>query len=183
MARDFGGTKKWRTCYTSDGTSHSMLYAMDDKAHEQAIALESEVVTFGNMEAIQFYPTAIIPVGILTTEGCRGDGGLLLDCEGYRFMPDYKSEKKELTSRDVVSRRITEYIRTGKGLKPKYGGYLWLDITILGREHIEKNLREVKEICENFQGYTLQLIGFQFVQLNTTQWMASEQNKRVSHKQ
>jgi len=217
-ARDFGGTKKWRTCYTSDGTGHSMLYAMDNKAHEdkveiherleaislihengrcygavarnlmdgelvayvskattvatggygriysvstnaiicqgmgQALALESGVATLGNMEAIQFHPTAIVPVGILTTEGCRGDGGLLLDKDGYRFMPDYEPDKKELASRDVVSRRMTEHMRKGKGVKSKYGDHLWLDITILGREHIEKNLREVKEICENFLG-------------------------------
>ncbi|MEA2091014.1 MAG: fumarate reductase flavoprotein subunit [Campylobacterota bacterium] len=217
-ARDFGGTKKWRTCYTSDGTGHSMLYAMDNKAHEdkveiherleaislihengrcygviarnlmsgelvayvakattiatggygriysvstnaiicqgmgQALALETGIATLGNMEAIQFHPTAIVPVGILTTEGCRGDGGLLLDCDGYRFMPDYEPEKKELASRDVVSRRMTEHMRKGKGVKSRYGDHLWLDITILGREHIEKNLREVKEICENFLG-------------------------------
>jgi len=217
-ARDFGGTKKWRTCYTSDGTGHSMLYAMDNKAKEekveiherleaislihengrcsgaiarnlmngelvayvakattiatggygrlysvstnaiicqgigQAIALETGVATLGNMEAIQFHPTAIVPVGILTTEGCRGDGGLLLDKDGYRFMPDYEPEKKELASRDVVSRRMTEHIRKGKGVKSRYGDHLWLDITILGREHIEKNLREVKEICESFLG-------------------------------
>jgi len=217
-ARDFGGTKKWRTCYTSDGTGHSMLYAMDNKAHEdkveiherleavslihengrcygavarnlmngelvayiskattiatggygriysvstnaiicqgigQAIALETGVATLGNMEAIQFHPTAIVPVGILTTEGCRGDGGLLLDKDGYRFMPDYEPDKKELASRDVVSRRMTEHMRKGKGVKSPYGDHLWLDITILGRAHIEKNLREVKEICENFLG-------------------------------
>ena len=217
-ARDFGGTKKWRTCYTSDGTGHSMLFAMDNQAkkekvevherleaisliHEngrcfgavarnlmngelvayiskattiatggygriysvstnaiicqgigQAIALETGVATLGNMEAIQFHPTAIVPVGILTTEGCRGDGGLLLDKDGYRFMPDYEPDKKELASRDVVSRRMTEHMRKGKGVKSRYGDHLWLDITILGREHIEKNLREVKEICENFLG-------------------------------
>ena len=217
-ARDFGGTKKWRTCYTSDGTGHSMLFAMDNKAHEdkieirermeamaiihengrcygavarnlitgelvayiakstiiatggygriykvstnavicqgmgQAIALETGIATLGNMEAIQFHPTAIVPVGILTTEGCRGDGGLLTDEDGYRFMPDYEPEKKELASRDVVSRRMVEHMRKGKGVKSRYGDLLWLDITILGREHIEKNLREVKDICESFLG-------------------------------
>ena len=217
-ARDFGGTKKWRTCYTSDGTGHSMLFAMDNKAQQEkvevhermeamsiihengrcegvvarnlmsgelvayvakattiatggygriysvstnaiicqgtahAMALETGIATLGNMEAIQFHPTAIVPVGILTTEGCRGDGGLLLDKDGYRFMPDYEPEKKELASRDVVSRRMTEHMRKGKGVKSRYGDHLWLDITILGREHIEKNLREVKEICENFLG-------------------------------
>ena len=217
-ARDFGGTKKWRTCYTSDGTGHTMLYAMDNKAiqlgipvHERkeaislihengvcygavvrdlitgeliayvakattiatggygriysvstnavisegigcAIALETGVAPLGNMEAVQFHPTAIVPVGILTTEGCRGDGGLLKDKDGYRFMPDYEPGKKELASRDVVSRRMTEHMRKGKGVPSPYGDHLWLDITLLGREHIEKNLREVKEICEYFLG-------------------------------
>lgn len=217
-ARDFGGTKKWRTCYTSDGAGHTMLYAMDNKAiqmgipvHERkeaialihengvcygavvrdlitgeliayvakattiatggygriysistnaiisegigaAIALETGVATLGNMEAVQFHPTAIVPVGILTTEGCRGDGGLLLDKDGYRFMPDYEPGKKELASRDVVSRRMTEHMRKGKGVPSRYGDHLWLDITLLGRPHIEKNLREVKEICEYFLG-------------------------------
>jgi fumarate reductase flavoprotein subunit len=217
-ARDFGGTKKWRTCYTADGTGHTMLYAMDNKAiecdipvHERkeaialihdgetcfgavvrdlitgelaaylakattiatggygrlysittnsvisegmgaAIALETGVAPLSNMEAVQFHPTAIVPVGILTTEGCRGDGGLLKDVYGYRFMPDYEPEKKELASRDVVSRRMTEHIRKGKGVPSRYGDHLWLDITLLGKKHIEKNLREVKEICEYFLG-------------------------------
>ncbi len=104
------------------------------------------------MEAVQFHPTAIVPVGILTTEGCRGDGGLLLDKDGHRFMPEYEPEKKELASRDVVSRRMTEHMRKGKGVSSPYGDHLWLDITLLGREHIEKNLREVKEICDYFLG-------------------------------
>ncbi|WP_207061623.1 fumarate reductase flavoprotein subunit [Motiliproteus sp. SC1-56] len=217
-ARDFGGTKKWRTCYTSDGTGHSMLYAMDNKAielkipvHERkqaialihqdnrchgavvrdlvtgeliayvakattlatggfgrlyaistnalvcdgmgaAIALETGVAPLANMEAIQFHPTAIVPAAILTTEGCRGDGGVLRDVDGHRFMPDYEPEKAELASRDVVSRRMTEHMRKGKGVPSPYGDHLWLDITILGREHIEKNLREVREICESFLG-------------------------------
>ncbi|MDA3918998.1 MAG: fumarate reductase flavoprotein subunit [Deltaproteobacteria bacterium] len=217
-ARDFGGTKKWRTCYTSDGAGHTMLYTMDNKAiqmgipvHERkeaialihedgvcygavvrdlitgeliayvakattiatggygrlysistnavisegmgtAIALETGIAALGNMEAVQFHPTAIVPVGILTTEGCRGDGGLLLDKDGYRFMPDYEPDKKELASRDVVSRRMTEHMRKGKGVPSRYGDHLWLDIRLLGRKHIDKNLREVKEICEYFLG-------------------------------
>ncbi|MGL4220724.1 MAG: fumarate reductase flavoprotein subunit, partial [Shewanella sp.] len=118
----------------------------------QALALETGVATLGNMEAVQFHPTAIVPVGILTTEGCRGDGGLLRDKDGYRFMPDYEPEKKELASRDVVSRRMTEHMRKGKGVDSPYGPHLWLDITLLGRKHIETNLREVQEICENFLG-------------------------------
>jgi fumarate reductase flavoprotein subunit len=217
-ARDFGGTQKWRTCYTADGTGHSLLYAVDNRAismgipvHErmealkiihdgkrchgviarclitgeirayvaksttiatggygriyevstnaiicegigQALALETGVATLGNMEAVQFHPTAIVPVGILTTEGCRGDGGVLRDKDGHRFMPDYEPDKKELASRDVVSRRMTEHMRKGKGVDSPYGPHLWLDITLLGQKHIDTNLREVKEICQHFLG-------------------------------
>jgi fumarate reductase flavoprotein subunit len=77
---------------------------------------------------------------------------LLLDVDEYRFMPDYEPEKKELASRDVVSRRMTEHIRKGKGVPSPYGPHLWLDIRLLGKAHIEKNLREVQEICEYFLG-------------------------------
>ena len=217
-SRDFGGTKKWRTCYTADATGHTMLFGVANEAlrhnvdirdrkealsliHENgrcygaivrdlitgeleayvakgtciatggygrvfkqttnavicegigaAIALETGVATLGNMEAVQFHPTPIVPSGILLTEGCRGDGGILRDVDGHRFMPDYEPEKKELASRDVVSRRMIEHIRNGKGVPSPYGYHVWLDISILGREHIEKNLRDVQEICQIFNG-------------------------------
>ncbi len=218
MSRDFGGTKKWRTCYTADATGHTMLFSVANEAlknevdirdrkeaisliHENnrcygavvrdlitgeleayvskgtciatggygrlyksttnavicegigaALALETGVATLGNMEAVQFHPTPIVPSGILLTEGCRGDGGLLRDIDGHRFMPDYEPEKKELASRDVVSRRMMEHIRNGKGVPSPYGDHLWLDISILGRGHIEKNLRDVQEISQIFNG-------------------------------
>jgi fumarate reductase flavoprotein subunit len=104
------------------------------------------------MEAVQFHPTGIFPAGILVTEGCRGDGGLLRDADGHRFMPDYEPEKKELASRDVVSRRMEEHIARGKGAKSRFGDHLWLDITLLGEHHIRHNLREVYEICHYFLG-------------------------------
>lgn len=217
-SRDFGGTKKWRTCYTADATGHTMLFGVANEAlrhnvdirdrkealsliHENgrcygaivrdlitgeleayvakgtciatggygrvfkqttnavicegigaAIALETGIATLGNMEAVQFHPTPIVPSGILLTEGCRGDGGILRDVDGHRFMPDYEPEKKELASRDVVSRRMIEHIRNGKGVPSPYGYHVWLDISILGREHIEKNLRDVQEICMIFNG-------------------------------
>ena len=144
-SRDFGGTKKWRTCYTSDATGHTMLFAVANEAlkrgvtiHDKkeaisiiqedekcwgvvvrdlingdliayvargtmiatggygriykqstnatickgvgvAIALETGIAELGNMEAVQFHPTPIVPSGILLTEGCRGDGGILRD--------------------------------------------------------------------------------------------------------
>jgi fumarate reductase flavoprotein subunit len=117
-----------------------------------AIALETGVAALGNMEAVQFHPTPIFPSGILLTEGARGDGGLLRDSDGYRFMPDYEPEKKELASRDVVSRRMEEHIAKRKGVKSRFGDHLWLDITLLGEHHIKHNLREVYEICHYFLG-------------------------------
>ncbi len=217
-ARNFGGTKKWRTCYVSDGTGHSMLYAVSNRViaeqipvHERmeamslihdggrclgaiarnlitgellaylaratvvatggfgriyrvstnaiinqgmgaAIALETGIASLGNMEAVQFHPTGIFPAGLLVTEGCRGDGGLLLDGSQHRFMPDYEPEKKELASRDVVSRHMEHHIAQGHGARSRYGDHLWLDITLLGERHINRNLREVKEICQYFLG-------------------------------
>jgi len=117
-----------------------------------AIALETGIACLGNMEAIQFHPTGIVPAGILVTEACRGDGGLLLDAANRRFMPDYEPDKKELASRDVVSRRMEEHIAAGHGVHSRFGEHLWLDIRPLGRVHIERNLREVKEICHYFLG-------------------------------
>jgi fumarate reductase flavoprotein subunit len=67
-------------------------------------------------------------------------------------MPDYEPEKKELASRDVVSRRMIEHILKGKGVKSPNGDHLWLDISILGREHIEKNLHDVQDISMTFNG-------------------------------
>ena len=161
-ARSFGGTAKWRTCYTSDGTGHTLLYTMDNKVVETGVkvhdrveaislihdgktcsgvvarclktgrlraylakatliatggygriyrettnavindgggaimALGTGIVPIGNPEAIQFHPTGIVPTHILVTEGCRGDGGTLLDVDNKRFMHEYEPEKAEL---------------------------------------------------------------------------------------
>ncbi|SKA77411.1 fumarate reductase flavoprotein subunit [Desulfobaculum bizertense] len=118
----------------------------------QAIALNTGIVPLGNMEAVQFHPTGIVPTNILVTEGCRGDGGTLLDVNQERFMPLYEPEKAELASRDVVSRRMTEHMRKGLGVPSDYGDHLWLDIRHLGEKHITTKLREVDEICKSFLG-------------------------------
>jgi fumarate reductase flavoprotein subunit len=67
-------------------------------------------------------------------------------------MPDYEPEKAELASRDVVSRRMTEHMRKGFGVKSPYGEHLWLDIRHLGEKHITVNLREVYDISTHFLG-------------------------------
>lgn len=217
-ARAFGGTAKWRTCYTADGTGRSVLNTLDsmclrynvnihDRTQAEALihdgencigaivrclrtgelmayyatatlvatggygriykattnavicdgggqiaALDTGLVPLGNMEAIQFHPTGTVPTDILVTEGCRGDGGTLLDVNEYRFMPDYEPEKAELASRDVVSRRMQEHMAKGFGVKSPYGDHLWLDIRHLGEKHITTKLREVYDICTSFLG-------------------------------
>ncbi len=116
------------------------------------LALDTGVVPLGNMEAVQFHPTGIVPAAILVTEGCRGDGGYLLDKNLHRFMLDYEPVKKEVASRDVVSRWMLHHMRRGFGVESPYGPHLWLDIRHLGAEHISTNLREVQTICKNFLG-------------------------------
>ncbi len=217
-SRAFGGTAKWRTCYTADGTGHTVLYAMDNMVvkmgivvhdrmealrliHENGrcvgavvrslrdgeiltymakttviatggygrlygestnavinegtgswIALQTGIVPLANMEAVQVHPTGIVPTDILVTEGCRGDGGLLLDVDEYRFMPDYEPEKMELASRDVVSRHMKVHMLKGKGVQSPYGEHLWLDLRHLGEKHLKTKLREVYDICMYFIG-------------------------------
>ncbi|MCB1675036.1 MAG: fumarate reductase flavoprotein subunit [Halioglobus sp.] len=143
------------TCIASGGFGRIYRVSTNAVINEgmgAAIALETGLASLGNMEAVQFHPTGIFPAGILVTEGCRGDGGLLLDGDEHRFMPDYEPEKKELASRDVVSRRMEEHIAAGHGAHSRFGSHLWLDIRLLGAEHIEGKLREVKEICRYFLG-------------------------------
>lgn len=143
------------TCIASGGFGRIYRVSTNAVINEgigAAIALETGVAALGNMEAIQFHPTGIFPAGTLVTEGCRGDGGLLLDGNEYRFMPDYEPEKVELASRDVVSRRMEQHIAAGHGAKSRFGEHLWLDIRLLGRDHINGKLREVKEICKYFLG-------------------------------
>ncbi|TEB09197.1 fumarate reductase flavoprotein subunit [Pelotomaculum propionicicum] len=219
-ARDFGGVAKWRCCYTSDGTGHTVQFVVDTvvcklgiPVHDRmeaislihdgetcfgavardlrtgdlnvylakstviatggagriyaastnavinegtggAIALSTGVVPLGNMEAVQFHPTGMPPVYILMTEGARGDGGYLLDKNLHRFMPDYEPKKKELASRDVVSRRMVQHIRAGYGVDSKFSTqqHLWLDIRHLGRQWVWTNLREIATIATNFNG-------------------------------
>ena len=107
-----------------------------------------------DMEFVQFHPTGLIPSGVLITEGARGDGAVLLNNKGERFMKKYAPEKLDLASRDVVSRAIITEIEEGRGLKDAASGmeYLLLDLRHLGAEKIKERLSAIREIAIKFKG-------------------------------
>jgi len=104
-----------------------------------------------DLEFVQFHPTGIYGAGCLITEGARGEGGILLNSEGERFMLRYAPNAKDLASRDVVSRAITMEIRGGRGVGPLKDHCL-LDISHLGAETINERLPGIKETAEIFAG-------------------------------
>ena len=111
-------------------------------------------VPLKDMEFIQFHPSGMIPSGILITEAARGEGGILLNKDGDRFMKKYAPEKLELASRDVVSRGIITEIEAGRGFKDQASGldYVHLDLTKIGAEKVKERLSGIREIAIKFKG-------------------------------
>jgi succinate dehydrogenase / fumarate reductase flavoprotein subunit len=108
----------------------------------------------GDMEFVQFHPTGLIPSGVLITEGARGDGAVLINNKGERFMKKYAPEKLDLASRDVVSRALITEIQEGRGFTDPISGmeYLMLDLRRLGDEKIKERLSGIREIAIKFEG-------------------------------
>jgi len=102
-----------------------------------------------DMEFWQFHPTGVAGAGVLLTEGCRGEGAILRNANGERFMERYAPTLKDLAPRDFVSRCMDQEIKEGRGCGPNKD-YVVLDMTHLGGETIMKRLPSVFEIGHNF---------------------------------
>ena len=102
-----------------------------------------------DMEFWQFHPTGVAGAGVLLTEGCRGEGAILRNSNGERFMERYAPAYKDLAPRDYVSRCMDQEIKEGRGCGPNKD-YINLDMTHLGTETIMKRLPSVFEIGHNF---------------------------------
>jgi succinate dehydrogenase / fumarate reductase flavoprotein subunit len=102
-----------------------------------------------DMEFWQFHPTGVAGAGVLLTEGCRGEGAILRNSNGERFMERYAPTLKDLAPRDFVSRSMDQEIKEGRGCGPNKD-YVLLDMTHLGAETILKRLPSVFEIGHNF---------------------------------
>jgi succinate dehydrogenase / fumarate reductase, flavoprotein subunit len=103
-----------------------------------------------DMEFYQFHPTGIVGIGILLSEAARGEGGYLLDKDGFRFMERYAPKLMELAPRDMVSRAIVQEIRAGRGIDGK--DYVHLDVRHLGRKVIEEKLPDITDFARVYQG-------------------------------
>jgi succinate dehydrogenase / fumarate reductase, flavoprotein subunit len=104
-----------------------------------------------DMEMVQYHPTTLVENGLLITEGARGEGAVLLNSEGERFMEKYAPNKMELASRDVVSRAEQTEILEGRGVGANKDG-IYLDITTVPRKRTLEALREIVNIGKDFAG-------------------------------
>ncbi len=103
-----------------------------------------------DMEFVQFHPTGIYGLGVLISEAARGEGGILRNGKGERFMERYAPGLKDLAPRDVVSRAIYDEIRAGRGI----GGrdFVHLDLTHLGKERLEAKLSDISSFVRIYLG-------------------------------
>ena len=109
-------------------------------------------VPLEDMEFFQFHPTGIRGMGILITEGVRGEGGILKNGKGERFMEKYAPTLLDLAPRDMISRAIMTEIRAGRGIlgDSQKNDYVYLDATALGADTLQKKLPDIREFCKTY---------------------------------
>ena len=130
------------------------IYASTTNAHINTgdgvgMALRAGVAV-QDMEMWQFHPTGIAGAGTLVTEGCRGEGGYLLNKDGERFMERYAPNAKDLAGRDVVARSMMTEIREGRGCEGPWGTHLKLKLDHLGKDVLESRLPGILELSRTF---------------------------------
>jgi succinate dehydrogenase / fumarate reductase flavoprotein subunit len=148
----------WGRCWEVTSNAHSMT-------GDGAAVVLRKGIPLQDMEFFQFHPTGIYKMGILITEGVRGEGGVLVNSNGERFMERYAPSVKDLASRDVVSRAIYDEVEAGKGINGK--NYVHLDIrpaTVnryfaeegrserIDDDYIEKKLPDILDFCRTYLG-------------------------------
>jgi succinate dehydrogenase / fumarate reductase, flavoprotein subunit len=126
-------TGGWGKCWEVTSNAHSLTGDGAAICYRRGVPLE-------DMEFYQFHPTGLYPTGFLITEGVRGEGGVLINGRGERFMERYAPKIKDLASRDVVSRAIYLELREGRGIKGQR--YVYLDLT---PETVNRYLAEAGE--------------------------------------
>ena len=109
-------------------------------------------VPLEDMEFFQFHPTGIRGMGILITEGVRGEGGILTNRNGERFMETYAPTLIDLAPRDMISRAIMTEIKAGRGIlgDPTQDDYVYLDATGLGADVLSKKLPDISDFCQTY---------------------------------
>ncbi|WP_433402256.1 succinate dehydrogenase flavoprotein subunit [Streptomyces sp. CA-146814] len=136
-----GGTGKF---FKVTSNAHTLTGDGQAACYRRGLPLE-------DMEFFQFHPTGIWRMGILLTEGARGEGGILRNKDGERFMEKYAPVMKDLASRDVVSRSIYTEIREGRGCGPA-GDHVYLDLTHLPPEQLDAKLPDITEFARTYLG-------------------------------
>jgi succinate dehydrogenase / fumarate reductase, flavoprotein subunit len=122
--------------------------ALINTADGQALAFRAGV-PLKDMEFVQFHPTTLFGTNILITEGARGEGGILVNRDGERFMEKYAPAAMDLAPRDVIARAIDQEIAEGRGFP---GGYVHLDLRHLGPDLILERLPGIRQIAQDFAG-------------------------------